>query len=335
MVDPRDVSVVVQGPVIGNESHCPRLQLTRRCLESVRRHLPEAELILSTWRGASVSGLPHDVLVINDDPGGVPMDVKRRLMNNVNRQIVSTLGGLRQASRPYAVKLRSDMDLGGPDFLNWFGRYNRRASEFRVFEERIVGCTLYTINPRRFAPLAFHPSDWFHFGLRADLLKLWDVPLALEPETSRWFEHRSREQHVGIGHFTWRFAAEQIIWLGCLRKHSGVEVDIDHLVDVRGDTIRNSELSIANNFVLLPPRRLRVAYLKRGRGGLRDHLRLATYTHGEWLRLYQRYCDESLSPPLLDVRSLFKNGVDRVYKCGRWISRRVRNQRTANMKGTL
>lgn len=60
-IDTKDISVVVQGAVGG---------YTPVCLASVRKHLPESEIVLSTWKGSNVEGLDYDVLVLSDDPGG-------------------------------------------------------------------------------------------------------------------------------------------------------------------------------------------------------------------------------------------------------------------------
>ena len=47
----RDISVVVQGPI-----HKGR---TKKCLQSIRKNLPEAEIILSTWDDNCTTGLGH------------------------------------------------------------------------------------------------------------------------------------------------------------------------------------------------------------------------------------------------------------------------------------
>ena len=42
-IDPREISVVVQGPITGRPTDPPQQQLTRLCLEGLRRHLPGAD----------------------------------------------------------------------------------------------------------------------------------------------------------------------------------------------------------------------------------------------------------------------------------------------------
>ncbi len=112
----------------------------------MREHLPGAEIILSTWKGADVSDLSFDVLSENDDPGAVPIfpkDDPRRALNNVNRQIVSAKSGLRLATRSFAIKMRTDTTLTGTRFLSYFRRYTARCDSWKILRERVVTSTVY------------------------------------------------------------------------------------------------------------------------------------------------------------------------------------------------
>ena len=53
MIDSKDISVIVQGPINKKE--------TPKCLKSIRKFLPEAEIILSTWQGTDISNLDYDI----------------------------------------------------------------------------------------------------------------------------------------------------------------------------------------------------------------------------------------------------------------------------------
>jgi len=228
MINQRDISVVVQGPIIGAPDDDLKQRLTLRCLQSVRRHLPEAEIVLSTWRDSDVSGLPYDVLVESDDPGAVwcnaTPDVPRPPYN-ANRQITSTRAGLLAATKPLAMKLRSDMALTGKDFLNYFGRYTARAEGWRILGERVVVCDVISKNPRRKYKYPFHPSDWFHFGRREDVLNIWDIPHTPEPETSRWLDTHARPDNDFETWAMYRYTVEQYVWLSFLRKHGEIQFE--------------------------------------------------------------------------------------------------------------
>ena len=62
LVDNKDITVVVQGAVDREK--------TPICLQSIRRMLPGAFIILSTWEGTDVDGLEYDDVVLSEDPGG-------------------------------------------------------------------------------------------------------------------------------------------------------------------------------------------------------------------------------------------------------------------------
>ena len=167
MVLINDISVVVQGPIHTQDN------LTKRVLESVRTHLPNAELILSTWKGSKVDGLDCDILLLNEDPGALE---KQPISRNLNRQIVSTRNGIMASTRIFVLKLRTDCMLSGKGFLSFFEKFPNRNPKYSVFKNRVVTITLYSRNPRCYLYL-FHPSDISQFGKREDLLLNWDIPL--------------------------------------------------------------------------------------------------------------------------------------------------------------
>ena len=296
------ISVVVQGPITGSPDDSPEKRLTQKCLQNLRRDLPGAELILSTWRGADTRGLDFDVLVESDDPGGLCyhnglMD-GRRILNNVNRQIVTTRNGLMRATRPYALKIRTDFWLEGRAFLEFWEQFPRRGEAWRVLEERVLNCTVYARNPRRHLPFAYHPSDWVFFGRREDVLAIWNIPLAPEPETSRWFDDKPRPARDPYPNATNRYTPEQYIWTAFLRKHAPLH--LDHQFEVSRAIIEGSEQSIANNLVLLEPGQWG---LKFERSPIPPFDLASLYTHGDWQRLYNRWGGGSLTPPP-DLRRL-------------------------------
>ncbi len=159
---------------------------TAECLKSIRRALPGAEIILSTWEREVVDGLDYDVLVQSPDPGGQPRP--DGLMHNINRQIVSTLNGLQQASKIYAVKMRTNSLLENPKFLEQYDKRPLNPQYPKLFRNWVVSTELYSRNPAKTDCIRlFLPSDIFFFGLRRDLLNLWDIPLHPDQYvTSRW-----------------------------------------------------------------------------------------------------------------------------------------------------
>lgn len=275
---------MVQGPV----DH----DLTPFCIETIRRYLPEAEVILSTWEGSDLRGLKVDHLVLNADPGSVVCNIGARPISyNVNRQIVSSLNGIRTATRPFVVKVRSDMEFTGSGFLELPSRFPIRTDRMKVFQDRIVTCTVPSQSVRR-RGLVLSPSDWFQFGRREDLLLLWDIPLDENAQTARYFASHPRPSPDRLRHFIYRYLPEQYIFLQCLKKVAPVE--LEHLGESTRELRKLTELLFANNYIMADEQSLGVHFRKYRHNA---SSRCGYMTFSEWQWLYRCYCDPNRRPP--------------------------------------
>jgi hypothetical protein len=279
-ISSQDISFVVQGAIDRKD--------TPRCLRSVRQWFPKSEVVLSTWDSSDVSDLDYDVLVTSADPGAydVILPPGKKAQANGNRQIVSTRSGLLKATRKYAVKLRNDIMLTGDSWLDMFDRFPERVPEWRMFEERLIIGSWYARNPRREVPKVFHPSDWFMFGLREDLLLLWDIDLEAEPESAWWFRSRPHPKRAWDLVDTRRYFAEQYLWKTLMSRFG--KVDFNHFMDASAENIRLTELTFANNLIILEPHQFPFTMLKYPNP--KRAWRYACYSHREWVRLYRHYC---------------------------------------------
>jgi hypothetical protein len=214
------VSVVLQGPVVPD--------ITARSCENLRKSFPNAEIILSTWRHIGVKGLAVDAVVRSEDPG--PYE-PLRTSGNVNRQITSTRNGLACASRPIAVKMRTDCELDSAACLSWFHRAATapRPLLHRILRARIVIPRHFTRNPAK-VPFLHHPSDIFQIGLTEDLIFYWSSRHA---------------RQAGL-------VSEQFLWLSCIQRANensltGVRTDV---LWPSTENIAISEHFLASNFLM-------------------------------------------------------------------------------------
>ena len=138
MISPKDISVIVQGVI--------NIKETPKCLKSIRKYLPDAEIILSTWEDSDISGLDYDIVVLNQDPGAIIIEEfsHKVVYNNMNRQLLTTQEGLKKASRKYAMKLRSDLILTSDKFLKYFDEFQNRTDNYKLFERKIIVPALFT-----------------------------------------------------------------------------------------------------------------------------------------------------------------------------------------------
>ena len=113
--------IVFQGSVLTEPAEEGDLA-TRECLIADRKVFPKAEIILSTWKGAPELSTFCDLQINSEDPGALNNSDKCRkaFINNINRQIRSSINGLRAANRLFALKFRTDSWVKSDVITNLF-----------------------------------------------------------------------------------------------------------------------------------------------------------------------------------------------------------------------
>ena len=257
-IDSSQISVLVQGPINGSNRYSSPQGVTHDCLKAIRQHLPQAEIVLSTWKGANVEGLVYDKVLLNDDPGAVRF-CSSSMTNSNNRIIVSTKNGLEACSNKYCLKLRSDAVLQSSNFLDYFDRFPERSEQFPLFERKVIACSNNSVRyfsiGKKFMFTPFHISDWVYFGLTSDLKLLYNVELAKEPQLSEYFRKNKRIE--GKNDFfmdcNWQFPPEQYITYNAF-KNKFPEISLKNKTDYNYTNIRQSDQLIMNNFIVLEPK---------------------------------------------------------------------------------
>lgn len=233
-----DISVIVQGAIIKNE--------TEKTLKSIRKKLPNAEIILSTWQGSDILDLDYDILVLNEDPGANSLLPVAENIDNVNRQIISTKNGLKRATRKYALKLRTDCKISGLGFINCFNKIKtnnlKREKAYNYFKERVIIDSIFTRDPRGIASeklnLCFHPSDIWQFGLTEDLMNLFNIPLQtkfISQINNVSYQYRVPEQYI----------------LTAFLEKQGLKIPLDYMYHNEEYTCSLTYRILLNNFFIL------------------------------------------------------------------------------------
>ena len=295
MIDNKNITVVIQGPVVSSNDRAMDEGITQKAISSIRHNLPGSTIILSTWHGQPIEGLDIDELVLNDDPGGNIIEYNtsgKPVFVNENRQIVSTKNGLHKVTTEYAIKLRSDNFLSSDNFKAMFEKYKKRASQYELFEERVVINSMFTREVSRGFATAFHPSDFFYFGKTNDLLKLWDLPL--------FDDYKIDHTKLGCiqyhGYPYYRLSCEQRIFLSALKNNFGIEHNINHLNDTNRQLTEISKLTFANNFIVASAKEIGLGLCYKFESSKRQKQKADTITYLDyagWKRLYNRHCDNT------------------------------------------
>ncbi|MEI0799641.1 WavE lipopolysaccharide synthesis family protein, partial [Brachyspira intermedia] len=303
-IDTKDISVVVQGAI--DEKYTPD------CLKSIRKYLPDSEIILSTWEGSNINGLDYDILILNKDPGYIyNSKSKKSIKFNLNRQIVSTINGIKKSKNKYCIKFRSDFKLSGNNFILFINSFTKYDENYKVFDSKLIACSYFTRNPSNkylWYTIPFHISDLFFFGYTTDLIKLFDIPLISEDEI---YWDISNNYHV-------KYYPEQYIFIKCLKKQNR-NVKCNFYNDVNNFNIIETEKYIASNFILLsfdeinllPPNK--TPFNSKFVGD--DCYTFVTcYTHIEWQKLYKKYVDIEFKVKDIDYEREKINNIYLKYK---------------------
>ena len=244
-IDTKDISVVVQGAI--------DKEYTKKCLKSIRKYLPGSEIILSTWEGSNIDELDYDVLVLNKDPGGKIFDFTKNVVNNTNRQLISTKNGLKKVNNKYTLKFRSDNILIDNKFLNYFNKFNFYNDMYKTFQSRVLVSCVYS---REFSeetkfPTPFHPSDFFIFGYSSDIKNyIYDTEL-LKDESLSDFNCKYNNK-LPYKNNTYQYTPEQYFCYSWIKRHFD-DIVFDDWSDWNDKNIEQSNNILCNNFVFLNP----------------------------------------------------------------------------------
>lgn len=287
-IDTKDISVVVQGAVTDD---------TKKCLKSIRNTLPNSPIILSTWKDCKLDELDYDVLVQSEDPGAFPCDaIDNSVMNNVNRQIVSSKEGVARCKTKYCIKMRTDFVLNDNGFLSFFGIFKRYDNAYKFVNERIVACNLYSRNTRfpiKDLVMPYCPSDFFFFGLTEDIYALFNRDVITSIDEKMYFElHPEKKKLLNSPNSLCQFMPEQTIWMGFISKFIN-ELDCSCRDEITENNTITTEKTFANNLVLCSPKQLGIDSLSPTlfSKGIPENC----LTHEDWLDLYGYYCEKNQS----------------------------------------
>jgi hypothetical protein len=294
MISPSEITVIIQGPVPSDLE----IQILR-----IRDALPGAPIIVSTIGQAVPQECSADKVILSEDPGSFWYSNRpSEKLNNVNRQVVTTLSGLRSCSTKYAFKLRSDFNLVGSRFIEFFNKFKQAEHNFRVFEQKVLASCYFSRNPRYSGGShPFHCSDMVFFGLTSDLINLFDVPLMRVEDQYFW--------KTSEGWMANRYVPEQHLLVNCLLKN-GKRLDFTHQLDTREHNLEQTERYFASNFVfltwdqfcLIPPGKFDFS---------NGHGISSIITFYEWVALFKRYVDPDTVLPAVDVERLRIESVQR------------------------
>ena len=164
----RNITFLIQGSIDNNF-------LINEVIKSVRKFYPNSTVLLSTWESSNYKNLNYDQIVLSRDTDlTYKFYSDSNIINNINRQIITTKNGLNQVRTKYVVKIRSDIILTSSSLLDSFKNL-KKISLFGLKNQIILPIDL-SRNPSKMKML-FHFNDWLIAGVTPDIKKIFDIPL--------------------------------------------------------------------------------------------------------------------------------------------------------------
>jgi hypothetical protein len=238
-VSSADISVVIAGLV---QRDFPSGDLSFNCIRSLRKNLPGAELILSTWTHCDTVGLDVDILIQIPEPAPI-LDCTGR-ESNFHRQRIAVAAGLMRAQRKFVLKFRPDLILENCTIVEAFTPHSNEQRP-SLLSERVVITNLFIPNPLR-DPTLYHLSDIVHFGFRRDIVRIWTNNVAAS--VSPIGNHRPRRIIGNFSGYTYfRMLPEQALTTAWLTAE-GLPITLTHINDGSAKQLEDWLTILFSNF---------------------------------------------------------------------------------------
>jgi hypothetical protein len=320
------ISFIIQGPVPQYNTNS-WFKLKNNLLR-LRNLFPKSEIILSTWYGSNTDNLFFHKLILNKDPMAfkvVSIWEDQVFELNINRQIVSTINGLKHSSRLYSVKIRTDNVLVNQNILYLIGKsINLKKSKLSLFNNHII--TLPAINPfwgvRGGKNLLYRSNllipDWFFAGQTNDLIELWNVPLVS-------YENYNGQKVFNVNKITNFYSPEQYILYQLMNKNNIKIKILNSYEKLRKSIINESEFFLVSNFIFIPANILGLISDKYPNASYAavPIFSQGLYTYKEWRFLYYKYISKEVFnfPNFFELLIYFviKKSSDLLYFHFKWL----------------
>ena len=206
MINSKNISFVVQGSIADKET-------VKESLDSIRIYFPKSKIILSTWAQSDPSNLDYDEIVYSNDTSLVYKFYQHLdILNNINRQIISTHNGIKKVNTKYAVKIRTDMVFQSNNLIKIFNDLKQEKNA-KNFNKKIIIPYDLSINPK-IIKILFHFNDFFVAGETSDIKSLFNIPL-MSMEDLRFFANYKNNKKI----YTFKNWKNNEIRLQLLRKY--------------------------------------------------------------------------------------------------------------------
>tara|TARA_R110001583_G_scaffold10782_16_gene49639 strand:+ start:11730 stop:12665 length:936 start_codon:yes stop_codon:yes gene_type:complete len=256
MIESKNITFVVQGAIFKTKS-----KSTYDVVFSIRKFYPDSKVILSTWEGQKLEiklTTIIDELVLSKDPGDYTPNTCSPI--NINRQLVSSINGIKKVKTLYTVKTRTDLVFVSNNLANIFPNDLDLNKDYLVGENRVVLADICSKNHRKGIKVPFWLCDFIYFGLTNDVKKIFDT----DPYPEEYFDFYIKNKHPSYFQdkkHTYKYVPESYITFNYLNRLN-VKFEFENTYHSDVNTLDLYEQSLINNFIIYPPETLGIESLK-------------------------------------------------------------------------
>lgn len=291
MIASENIDVLIQGRT--------SKEYTDKCIASVRKFLPKARILISTWAGDYLDKENADEIVYSEDPGGYPDPKLVGFTNNALRIVKSTKAGLGLLKREWTLKIRSDIIFRSANFINYINKFPVRDEKYVFLKQRVIVSSQFTKEyvywNGRVQPTPFQVSDWLEFGLTEDIKRLNSIHEPEEPMESLYYLFKEKDQFKeDLLKASHRYSPEQFIFFSGCKKYFP-NLRFENYLDYNLNNIKESKEIILNNLIVLDPWMIAYEHIGKYRQwnlnerNIPKDLKNGLYTNKKFLMDYSRY----------------------------------------------
>lgn len=261
LIDSSRISVVIQGLThyVKDDRNC----LFYQCIDSIKKYLPHAEIIVSTWKGQNCDESVVDKVLYNNEPESITSDRDINYKWNFNKMVVSSKNGINLSKREYILKFRADLSLMGTRFFRVTHKDNipENLKKLRIFQNPVNISNIFT--KTLFSPFdyfLYNLSDIVQFGKKEDILNLWNRDLIDEKELK--YSKIPQFFFNDFSYYGLKMCPEQALMIGWLNFH-GHNIDLPYASYISRKGFYLFELSLSTNFNTLNWEQTDILYPER------------------------------------------------------------------------
>jgi len=300
LIKKKDISVVVQGPYFKD--------ITGKVLDNIYKNFKDSELIFSTYKGEKINKKYKKKfkIIYNKILPKTPNSLEPLMYYNYFGHVRTSLNGIKKSSKNYILKTRSDVVFHNSSFLKFFDKFKFFNKNYKILNKRVIISSHYTIDPRK-NPLPIHFSDWFFFGSKSDIKKIFNQKY-MSKENKKvplWFLKKEKPKFF-FNQYMCKYRAEQNLMINFLKKF--ININLKHGYDHNIQNVILTEKILANNFIVLNPNLISYECLRHKNFTKNQDLiyfnELITFK--KWQKIYKKYCNNKFKNEKVSLLEFFK-----------------------------